>query len=216
MKINLINLIPVTIICIAFVVSLVKHYKIKSTPLRYFTYLLGVTFITEVFAVILHSRGNLVVYNVFIFIVNLFYFWFYKKFYKGKLNKELMNVFIVVFILVYLWELVILKKNFYHSSFFYSLVTGAIFISITVILYLIEIIKDDKILDTIYKSMLFWISIGSLIFYVGIIPIFINSAFLHYKNTYYYIISPLNIIMYSCFITGYLVSKKKTLTTTTD
>ncbi|WP_144439123.1 hypothetical protein [Lutibacter profundi] len=59
------------------------------------------------------------------------------------------------------------------------------------------------------KLLLFWISIGLLLFYVGILPIIIMSSFLEYRGLFDYIILLLNIIMYGCFITGFLVSKKE-------
>lgn len=188
----------------------IYRYKVyKKSPLRFFTYFLGITVITEFTAHILNSHfiiNNSFVYNLFIPIVNLFYYWFYKNIFQIKKHKKLMNVFSIIFVLTYILEFVFDGKNFATKTFSYSLIIGAIFIVITILLFIIEIVSNDKILGNINKTLLFWISIGSLIFYVGIIPIFINNAHFQYKIAYFYIIKPLNIIMYSSFIIGYIVA----------
>lgn len=197
------------VVFIAFVVSLIKYNQYKNTTYKYFCYLLGVTLITEITAYLFGFYFliyNVVVYNIFIPIVNLFYYWFYKKLFKSKRNQKLMNVFSGIFIAVYLYEIVILKNSVFKDNFTISLITGAILTVITLILYLIEIVHNEKIMGDVYKHLIFWITIGSLLFYVGIVPIFINAAFLEYRSIYTLIISALNITMYGSFIIGYFVS----------
>ena len=57
--------------------------------------------------------------------------------------------------------------------------------------------------------MIFWISIGLLLFHIGSIPIFIAKQFLNYNATHNYILLGLNIIMYGSFIIGFILSDKK-------
>ncbi|MDP3313891.1 hypothetical protein [Lutibacter sp.] len=57
--------------------------------------------------------------------------------------------------------------------------------------------------------LLFWLSIGILIFYAGIVPIYVMIEFLNYKGIFKYILVALNVIMLSCFSIGFIVTKKE-------
>ena len=201
-----------SVISLAFISSVIKYNEYKNTIFKYFTFLLGITLLIEIAAFVLRYYiliPNSVVYNIFIPIVNLFYLQFYKRLFNSKKNKQLMDVFSILFIVTYLVELLVIKKNFLNTMYTYSLVTGAVFILITLILFLIEIINNEKIINNIHKSLIFWISVGSLLFYVGIIPMFIVSSNIIYPKLYTYIITILNVVMYSTFTIGYFVSNPK-------
>lgn len=206
------TIILLTVIFFAFVSSVIKYPEYKNTIFKYFSFLLGITLVTEIVAVVLRYYiliPNSVVYNIFIPIVNLFYLQFYKQLFKSKKNQKLMDIFSVLFVLTYLAELLVVKRNFLDTMYTYSLVTGAIFILITLILFLIEIINNEKIINNIHKSLIFWISTGSLLFYVGIIPMFIVSSNIIYPKLYTYIVTILNVVMYGTFTIGYFVSNPK-------
>lgn len=207
---NLYVVLP--IITFAFILSLFYYKKYKRTPYKYITYLLAASFLTECLAYFfgLYLRiNNSVVYNVFTLFLFPFYFWFYRRIFKTKKYKKLMNFFIVVFLGTYFWELFILKNNFLTYGFDYATIIGSILVMITLILYLIEIINNEKIIFNTSKYFILWFTIGSLLFYIGIIPILIVTAYLNFREVYAYIISVLNIVMYSSFIIGYLVSDPK-------
>jgi len=95
-----------------------------------------------------------------------------------------------------------------QTSQTYSIILAGIFIVISIIILLIELLNSDKILK-INKLLLFWISIGVLLFYSGILPIYVVVDLLNYQGLFDYIILGLNIVMYGCFITGFIVSKKE-------
>ncbi|WP_147296399.1 hypothetical protein [Lutibacter oceani] len=59
------------------------------------------------------------------------------------------------------------------------------------------------------KLLLFWICTGTLLFYIGIIPIQIMAKFFNYRGLFDYIILGLNIIMYGFFTIGFIISKKE-------
>jgi hypothetical protein len=47
------------------------------------------------------------------------------------------------------------------------------------------------------------------LFHIGVIPIIISSEYLNFKGLYHTILTPLNIIMYGCFIIGLIKSDLK-------
>jgi hypothetical protein len=211
MKILYINLF---IIFIAFSISVLKYKDYKNTVYKYFTFIIGINFLADflgyIFGVVL-KIDNSFVYNFIDLVLFPFYFLLYKKFFKQPKNKKIMNLFIFIFFAVVLFEWIVLKKPFFNSSHNYILITGSILVAVTLILFLIEIINNEKIIYNITKSLVFWFSVGSLLFYVGIVPIFIIDGHINFKELYTYIITGLIVVMYSTFIYGYIVSDPKNI-----
>ncbi|MFD1292872.1 hypothetical protein ACFQ5N_03395 [Lutibacter holmesii] len=103
---------------------------------------------------------------------------------------------------------VIFIENFITEGLINIMIIGSLFVVISVMLFFVELINRDEILE-IQNSLIFWISIGVLLFNIGFIPIIIIAEFIAYRGVFSYIILTLNIIMSLCFITGFLVSKKE-------
>jgi uncharacterized Tic20 family protein len=75
-------------------------------------------------------------------------------------------------------------------------------------IYYADVLKSNEILD-FQKSIFFWISIGVLIFNIGLLPVFVIGELIDWQGIFRYIIFILNIILSLCFITGFIVSKKE-------
>ncbi len=114
-----------------------------------------------------------------------------------------------VFIGFIFFDVFILKESILTEFNVHLLILGSVLLLTTLILFLIEIINNNKIIFNISKSFIFWISIGLLLFYVGILPIMITREFLNYNGTYTIILVALNIIMYGSFIIGMVKSDIK-------
>jgi hypothetical protein len=192
--------------------SIINFDKVKNTKLKYFSYYLIYVLSSEIFAdfmIIIYKQKPFYVYNFYTIMTVLFYFIFYKQLFQKPINKKIMNVFFVIFLLFTIVEFTIFKTSFLNSFSTYNFILGAILLIITVILFLIEIINNEDIIFKIKKALVFWISIGVLLFYVGSLPIFITGEFLGYKGIFDKILIGLNIIMYGSFILGFLWSDKK-------
>jgi len=187
--------------------------KFKNTVYMYFLYYLLYTALNEITALYLFNNtfhiSNQVLYNIYNPITVLFYLYFYKAFIKGKRTKKLINYFQLTLISSYIIEFLFFKLDFLSQEATYSNNFGSLLLLIVIILFLFEIINDEKIVFNLYKSMIFWMSIGLLLFVVGTIPIFISVDLMNFNNTYLFILYGLNIIMYGSFIIGFIVSKKK-------
>jgi len=114
---------------------------------------------------------------------------------------------LIIYVIFYFYNYIFIQ-NTLHTSQTNPIIIGSIFIIISAIFLFVELLNSDDIL-IINKLLLFWVSIGVLLFYAGIVPIFVMADFLNYRGLFDYIILSLNIIMYSCFIIGFIFSKKE-------
>lgn len=205
----------IIMVSITTLVSFFFYKKFKETNYRWFLYYLLVPFFTE----FLHK--TIVYYNNFeffnpVFIYNLytifsfiFFFVFYKELSKNKTNKKIFKIIHYVFITFIFFDIYFLKESILTAFNVHLLILGSILLLTILILFLIEIINNNKIIFNISKSFIFWISTGLLLFYVGILPIMITREFLNYNETYTVILIALNIVMYSSFVIGMIKSDTK-------
>jgi len=99
-------------------------------------------------------------------------------------------------------------KDYFNEYFVYSWIIGQLFVVIAIMIYFMELLSSDAILNIKY-SLFFWISIGVFIFNIGILPVFVIGELIDWQGIFRYIILGANIIMSLSFITGFIVSKKE-------
>lgn len=201
---------------LAFISGILFYKKYFNTPLKYFLILLGImtsielyyTFVTDV----LHQtiQNNTAVYNVLSVVEFSTYFYLFRCFSKKRVHKKTISFLALCYAIAVLVNFSFFQKLSSTGSFhLYTYALGALFLVIVISLYLIEILKSDEVLN-IKKSLLFWISSGLMIYYVGVLPFWIGLPYIpqeELKNAGYILFS-LSIIMYSCFIFGFICSKR--------
>ena len=99
-------------------------------------------------------------------------------------------------------------QEFEHKLQTYTFILGLFLVTILVFIYLSEIMNSDKIFKLTNTSE-FWISIGIIIFNFGFIPVLVVAELIRWEGIYNYILLFVNVIMYSCFITGFIISKRE-------
>ncbi len=209
---------------LTLLVALIKYPKYYTTPLKYFPILLMYTFLTEllgyftkhyeVFHISIFSsfiRHNVIIYNIYNLVFFSYFFYVYWSYIDHKKYKKYI-IFATIFYL-----LVSLINPFFQSfkleSQVYSYLAGAFAILICIILFFMEHRNSSKKLDYRFTGIK-WISIGLLIFYLGYAPIK-ASRFYNYTyqlNEYVHIRRihlSLIVLMYICFIIGFLRMKRK-------
>ena len=209
---------------LTLLVALIKYPKYYTTPLKYFPILLMYTFLTEllgyftkhyeVFHISIFSsfiRHNVIIYNIYNLVFFSYFFYVYWSYIDHKKYKKYI-IFAAIFYL-----LVSLINPFFQSfkleSQVYSYLAGAFAILICIILFFMEHRNSSKKLDYRFTGIK-WISIGLLIFYLGYAPIK-ASRFYNYTyqlNEYVHIRKihlSLIVLMYICFIIGFLRMKRK-------
>ncbi len=200
------------IVSITAIISLIFYKKFKNTKYIYFIYYLLFTFIIELLGFLLGSVFNLnmdYILNIYIVITFIFYFIFYRSIFKNNIIKKTIFLFIILYLSFILFDLIILRTNFINQLFINNMVFGSILLLITLLLFLIEIINSKDIVFNIKKAFIFWISIGALLFYIGIIPIMISGYYLEFDGLFDTILTILNLIMYGCFTIGFIKSDPK-------
>ncbi len=210
---------------LASIIGTIFFFKFKHTYLRYFLFLLWFIFLSEIFAHYIHdhkiksliyykeSNGwyyNHWVYNVLDTLSFMVYYYIFYNALNTLKHKKLVKLFAILYILFSIinWTFI---QNFLSEMQSYLFITGAIFLIISIILYFIELLKSEKIL-IFHKNLLFWISIGLLIYYAGSIPFaaeYNGYALIPGIHDLFLIVYILATTMYLTFTFGLIWSKKE-------
>ena len=206
------------------IVGTIFFYKYKHTPLKYLLYLLWYITLTE-FTVwfvssndvesllFLNENGrhySFWFYNILRIFTFTTLFFIYLKSIKTIKYKLVIKTFLITYLV-----LVIINWLFIQSFIFeiseIPKVVGSIFMIITVIFYFIELLKSDKII-VFHKTLLFWISVGLLLYYSGTIPFSLKyNGYMLIPGIHklFLINIVLAITMYLTFTFGFIWSKKE-------
>lgn len=206
---------------ISAVVGTIYFYKYRHTSLKYFLFLLWYITLTEFLGSISINNEILVVfdkngvkYNYWMF--NLLYFILFNTVYMTYLQfiahpkqKTFIKFFMVFYIIISIinWTFI---QNFLYEMSEIPFVIGSILLIIIIIFYFIQLLKSNKII-AFHKDLLFWISVGLLIFHSGTIPFSIKYngyALLPKIHNLFLIIYILSICMYILFTFGFIFSNK--------
>lgn len=196
---------------LAALFAFIFYRKYSHTYLRFFPWILLYVFLNEIFAGYFHSifGNNVHFYNVFNIV---FFMYFYFVFHINE-HRKAYKLWILIAAICFVLASVVnaFYQPFGHQPQLLSYIVGACALLLCIILYFIDILYTPQILH-IRKDLLFWVSIGLLLFYVGYIPIKVARQFFEHNNhftTLGIVHRILVIIMNTCFIIGFLWTRKK-------
>ncbi len=199
-------------------------YKYKHTPLKYFLFLLWYITLTEFTGWYVSSNNitslmffdkngkayNLWMHNVLRIITFSTLYYIYFKSVSTKKFRQWIKIFLVSYIV-----LSIINWSFIQSFIFewseIPKIAGSLFLIISILFYFIELLRSEKII-VFQKMLLFWISVGLLLFYTGTIPFVIKwNGYMLFKGVHklFLINIVLAILMYLIFTFGFIWSKKE-------
>ncbi|MTI22303.1 hypothetical protein E1176_14825 [Fulvivirga sp. RKSG066] len=200
---------------ITAVIGSVYYKKYAHTFLKYFLWLLWLVVGVEFSMWFLkhyeiRSQNNFI-YNVLTSVMYLYYLTLYYKEIKTKRYRKWVLAFIITFSAAITINFIFIQKlmttSLFHS---YTFALGGILLIAAIGLFLLETLNSEKVLY--YKKyLLFWVSIGLVLYYASIIPYAISLNFLpefRFSETWIAIIFTINLVMYTCFSIGFVVSKK--------
>ncbi len=147
------------------------------------------------------------IYNSWNFANSYFYFYFFYKLTVSRFVKNSIKIIALFYTVASIIEIAFFT-NFISESMNFNVLVSSVLIVVSVMYYFIELLKSDAVLKIGY-SIYFWISIGVLLFNIGMVPIFVIAKLIAYNGVFDIIILMLNILMSLCFITGFIVSKKE-------
>lgn len=156
-------------------------------------------------------KSNYLLYNIFYLLVFPYFFSIYYTVLKNKNQRLLAKVFSAIYIFTFI-------INSFYENYFYTFqtipyVVAGCFLMLSVIFYFVEVLATEKVLH-VKKNLLFWISIGLLLFYAGSIPFTLTlNYYAHLRgiNFLFGINYMLIIILNTSFIIGFICSDRKQL-----
>ncbi len=200
--------------CIAAVIGLFFLYthRIKGI-LKWFPVFLTYIFINDLIGFntrhLFPNSNNLILYNISTTLTFTFLFFVYYKSSKEKTDQRF-----TLFSLS-LYTITLLICGFYEDYMTQLQSTpfllGASLLMLIIIFYYGKLIKSEQSQE-VSNDLLFWISAGLLIYYIGKIPFrIVRDYYANLSNLSILFIlnSILTIIMNICFIIGFIMNKKK-------
>ncbi|PCI32611.1 MAG: hypothetical protein COB60_09100 [Flavobacteriaceae bacterium] len=199
---------PVLIVS-TLLVGLFNREKIKGKIIFSLLYFLFFSVLVEVSGPLISKFLDIksfFVYNTYFLVSILFYNYLFKAYLTSKKTKKTLNLLTIGYVLFIVLNH-FLMQDYYHSFQTNSAIYSGIFAIIAVGAYYFESLNSDKVLYA-KKSLLFWVSLGLLLFQIGIIPIYIFAEYLNFSGIFDYILLTLNFILYGCMMIGFVVSER--------
>jgi uncharacterized membrane protein YidH (DUF202 family) len=160
---------------LALILSIAKYHLYYDTILKYLPILIVYTFLTETLGIIIRDvdeiqiiykqeyyNYNTAIFNIFDIIFFLYFFYVFYHIIENSLCKKVIKYGSVVFVLTCTINLFV--QDFYVDPQNYAIIIGAIILLYAVLNYLYNIFSKKHKLP-LHNNLLFWISLGILIFY---------------------------------------------------
>jgi len=192
-------------------VALANYKKIKGTKMMWFLYILLLGLLAESTAYYVgfysNYRNTFPVNNFYNLLSATAYFFLFRSYILSKKRKRIILGLLISFLLFALFNYIFTYSTIlnYHLN---SWVYGNICMIIVILIYLLDLFQGESILN-VKNVLLFWVSIGNLLFFIGFLPVYALSTYFNYNGIWDYTVFSLNVIMHICFITGFLISKRE-------
>lgn len=144
-------------------------------------------------------------YSISMTVVFFLYLLYYFKLFSMQILRKIQSILLVGYVLSIAAMSYLDEGLFSHFSF-NMLYVSILFLTFSIILFLYQTFNSDKIFE-IKNYLPFWVSVGLLIFYIGIIPIFYFRTSV-YPDVYFFILFILNLISNIVIAVGLLWSKQ--------
>ncbi len=196
------------------IIGIIFYNKYKNDSfLKYFIFLISYVAINEVVGLYIKLDNDVnttIIYNIYNVINFTYLFFLYRHFLVSTKRKKIVLVFALLYIVTFIINGFIFE-NYLREYQRLPYIVAAIFLLITIIYYFIEILYSEKVLHA-KKNLLFWISVGFLIYFVGNLPFRILSNYytqLTDATILFLVKFTLTMILNTCFIIGFIWSDKK-------
>lgn len=214
---------------LAAIVGTIYITKYRTNYLyRYFVYFLWVTVFVEIvfgwlpslisFFEAFSTLKNTMfvesdwVYSVYEIVSYVFYSFFFVSHIESSTYRKIGNL-LLVFYSVFRFSNLIFSEISFGANSYTNMTIGTLMLLIIIFYYYYQLLQSDLILN-FYKSFPFYVSVGLLVFYLVLNPIVIYESFYNKKNpefieVYRYILTIVNIFMYTCFTIGFMICFRK-------
>jgi hypothetical protein len=196
---------------ITAIVGTIYFFKYKHTFLKYFLIILWYIVCNEFLGLYIKtyiSENNIIIYNIFHFINFTYLFLLFRQYVTHPSQKRWIFFFIIIYILSFIINMFF--ENYFKEIQTIPYLIASVFLISSIVFYFLAILNTDKILY-VSKNLLFWISVGLLIYFVGNIPFRVIRNFnneISNIDSIFITSYILCIIMNICFVFGFIWSKK--------
>ncbi len=196
---------------LAAIVGTIYFYKYKHAFLKYFLIILWYTALNEFLGFFLKKVrfiNNIVIYNIFHFINFSFLFLLFSRYIKVRKHTYWTKMFLILYIFSFFINM--LFENYLEQVQTIPFFIASVFLIICIVFYFSRLLNSNEVL-IVRKNILFWISVGYLLYLSGNFPIrVIRNYFVEVVNLEYIleVSSVLSIIMNICFIIGFIWGEK--------
>ncbi len=213
----------VVIYGITLLAALFKYSRYYDTPFKFLPILILYTFLNELLGGLVRQNSqfslfindsyswyNMIIYNIYIIVFYLYFYYLYRHYIENEKHKKLIVYGGALFILIALINPFVQDFRFEGQAFAYVL--GGI-VLITCSMYYFNGRRKNSKLIFEKTDLLSWISLGLILFYLGYLPIKILRYYnamegisedSYVRKTHLSLI----IIMYGCFILGFLFMRR--------
>ena len=203
-------------------VGLIYYKRLRADFYRFFSlYLLIIlildTYTSKFYKLLTDDEFQMGVYARFYVnhLVIPFEFFFFSWFYNKRLQeyKSIIKAGVLIYLVVWLIEVINRFGTNYVSFFTYSYQIGSLLMMVFAMIYFIDMMKSDRIIDY-YKERFFYISLGIILFYVGTLPSHVfmqeleSSDSYLLRNLYDFVTYLLNSVMYLLFASSFIWGKR--------
>lgn len=204
---------------LTWILSIFKLPRYFDSILKYLPIIIGYTLFTEILGVMVfhyddftffsaerYSYYNVLIYNLYDLIFFPFFLYVYYKSLSNNILKKIVKYGAIAFLLAIVINSFITSPLKYEL--WYAYIVGSTILIISTLSYLYsQRRKSPGSLNS--KNLLFWVSLGLLIFHLGYLPItiFKNLHFDLVVNDYESVRKVhicLILVMYGCFVIGFL------------
>lgn len=196
---------------LAAIIGTIYLYKYKFEFLKYFLVILWYTAINEFLGLLMGKMGfstNYIIYNIFHFINFSFLFLLFYKCLKVESYRKWTKLFLAVYVTSFF-------VNMFFENYLYEIQTvpyliASVLLIVSIVFYFSEILNTNEVLF-IKTNIMFWISVGYLLYLAGNIPIRVVRNYLFEMvdlKPVLEISSILSIVMNFCFILGFIWGEK--------
>lgn len=196
---------------ITAVIGTIYYYKYKNSVLKYFLYLLWYTSLNDVLGYfyqdITNAANNYFIYNFYQVLRFSIILFIYKSYVESIDYKKLIKVFIGAYCLSVVINFFV--EDFFETYFVNTFIIGATLIATSVLFYLFEVLKSDKVLY-VTESLIFWVSFAHLVYFVPNVPFYIVRKYYSDSSSIPYIFMInyfLLLVYYLILILGFIWSK---------
>lgn len=206
-------------------VAIWRYPKYFDTPLKFFPILLMYTFLNELFGSIIYSQddislvlgplfyNNWIIFNIYNIVFFLYFYYIYWSYLKTGSHKKMVVIGALLFMTASFFN--IFFQDFTYEPQLYAYITGGIVLIICIVLYALQL-KQFTGNWFVPHNLICWLGLGMLVFYIGYVPIKILRQ---YNAAHELLEGPwvrsvhiaLILIMYSCFIVGFVRMSRKSL-----